>query len=84
MLKGAAPSLSSSSKGAGKGGNGVGMLMWGLTLRHGWGVPKDEKAAFKWLRRAAEMATDDLELTRQRGGAEVNVLQVGRHWECGG
>jgi TPR repeat protein len=60
----------------GKGGNGVGMLMWGLTLRHGWGVPKDEKAAFKWLRRAAEMATDDLEVTRQRGGAEVNLLQV--------
>lgn len=50
------------------GGCGVGMLMWGLTLRHGWGVPQDEKAAFKWLRRAAENAVEDLEGSRKSGG----------------
>lgn len=49
------------------GGSGAGMLMWGLTLRHGWGVAKDEKMAFKWLRRAAEGATSDLEKGRGKG-----------------
>jgi TPR repeat protein len=43
------------------GGCGVGMLMWGLSLRHAWGVEKDERAAFWWLRRAAECAVEDLE-----------------------
>lgn len=40
------------------------MLMWGLTLRHGWGVPKDEKKGFGWLRKAAEGAVRDLEAAR--------------------
>ncbi|KAK7472929.1 hypothetical protein VKT23_001034 [Stygiomarasmius scandens] len=43
------------------GGCGVGKLMWGLTLRHGWGCDKNEKEGFKWLRKAAEEAVDDLE-----------------------
>ncbi|KAI3998369.1 hypothetical protein K525DRAFT_281491 [Schizophyllum commune Loenen D] len=30
-----------------QGGCGVGMLMWGLALRHGWGVPRDEKGGFR-------------------------------------
>ncbi|EMD41354.1 hypothetical protein CERSUDRAFT_120480 [Gelatoporia subvermispora B] len=46
------------------GGCGVGMLMWGLTQRHGWGCAKSEKAGFKWLRRAAEVAVGDLEQAR--------------------
>ncbi|KAF8508480.1 hypothetical protein JB92DRAFT_3083880 [Gautieria morchelliformis] len=46
------------------GGCGVGMLMWGLSLRHAWGTAKDEKAAFRWLRRAAEAAVGDLESAR--------------------
>ncbi|EEB97390.1 hypothetical protein MPER_03301, partial [Moniliophthora perniciosa FA553] len=46
------------------GGCGVGMLMWGLTLRHGWGVSKDEKKGFGWLRKAAEGAVRDLEAAR--------------------
>ena len=49
------------------GGCAVGMLMWGLALRHGWGVPKDEQRAFKWLKRAAEHAVVDL----QAGGGNV-------------
>ncbi|KAF8918966.1 hypothetical protein CPB85DRAFT_1213203 [Mucidula mucida] len=44
-----------------QGGCGVGMLMWGLTLRHGWGCKKDEKNGFTWLRKAAELAVADLE-----------------------
>lgn len=43
---------------------GMGMLMWGLTLRHGWGVKKDEKGGFGWVRRAAEGAVRDLERLR--------------------
>jgi TPR repeat protein len=34
------------------------MLMWGLALRHGWGIPQREKDAFMWLRKAAEGALD--------------------------
>ena len=41
------------------------MLMYGLTLRHGWGCPQDEKAGFAWLRRAAEAAVGDLERFRR-------------------
>jgi hypothetical protein len=47
-----------------KGASGVGMLMWGLTLRHGWGCEKNEKKGFSWLRRAAEAAVGDLEKAR--------------------
>lgn len=46
------------------GGCGVGMLMYGLTLRHGWGCEKNEKSGFKWLRKAAESAVEDLESVR--------------------
>ncbi|KAJ3751203.1 HCP-like protein [Lentinula detonsa] len=50
------------------GGCGVGMLMWGLTLRHGWGCKKDEKGGFMWVRKAAEGAVADLERARMSGG----------------
>ena len=50
------------------GGCGVGMLMWGLTLRHGWGVEMSEAKGFKWLRRAAELAVGDLEKAQGVGG----------------
>lgn len=43
------------------GGTPFGMLMWGLSLRHGWGVPKDEKQGFEWCRKACEIAVGDLE-----------------------
>lgn len=59
-----------------KGGCGIGMLMWGLTLRHGWGCPKDEKKGFKWLRRAAESAVEDLENARIRGSLDPQAIQV--------
>jgi hypothetical protein len=53
-----------------RGGCGAGMLMYGLALRHGWGVPKDEKAAFAWLTKAARYTTEILE--------SVNKLEKGK------
>lgn len=58
------------------GGCGVGMLMYGLTLRHGWGCVKNEKAGFKWLRKAAEHAVEDLERVRMNGDMDVRVVEV--------
>ncbi|KAI0297499.1 hypothetical protein B0F90DRAFT_1619121, partial [Multifurca ochricompacta] len=55
------------------GGSGVGMLMWGLTLRHGWGCPKNESLGFSWLRRAAEAAVGDLE--RARTGIDTSAVR---------
>ncbi|PLW06272.1 hypothetical protein PCANC_27762 [Puccinia coronata f. sp. avenae] len=43
------------------GGCGAGMLMWGLSLRHGWGCQVHEARAFKWLQKAAESVIDDLD-----------------------
>jgi hypothetical protein len=59
-----------------QGGCGVGMLMWGLTLRHGWGCAKNEKLAFKWLQKAAEYALGDLEATRVKGIKDTSVVKV--------
>jgi hypothetical protein len=58
-----------------QGGCGVGMIMWGLTLRHGWGCAKNEKQGFKWLQKAAESAVDDLE--KAQGGIDSRAVQVG-------
>ncbi|KAF7367526.1 hypothetical protein MSAN_00815600 [Mycena sanguinolenta] len=58
------------------GGCGVGMLMWGLALRHGWGCTKNEKQGFKWLRRAAEHAVSDLESARQGGAIDDGAVQT--------
>ncbi|KAJ7185572.1 hypothetical protein C8R46DRAFT_937083 [Mycena filopes] len=58
------------------GGCGVGMLMWGLALRHGWGCAKNEKHGFKWLRRAAESAVSDLEAARKGGEIEEGAVQT--------
>jgi len=40
------------------------MLMYGLSLRHGWGCTKNEQLGFKWVRKAAESAVGDLEKLR--------------------
>ncbi|CAE6451534.1 unnamed protein product [Rhizoctonia solani] len=56
-----------------EGGCGVGMLMWGLSLRHGWGCRKDERNGFKWLRKAAEAAVTDLE--GARSGEEAKAVK---------
>ena len=56
------------------GGCGTGMLMWGLAQRHGWGCPQSEAKGFKWLRKAAELAVDDLE--HKRPGMDSSVIKV--------
>ncbi|MBW0487331.1 hypothetical protein O181_027046 [Austropuccinia psidii MF-1] len=43
------------------GGCGAGMLMWGLSLRHGWGCQVNEARAFKWLQKAAESVIETLD-----------------------
>ena len=55
------------------GGCGVGMLMWGLAQRHGWGCPQNEASGFRWLRRAAEVAVEDLE--KARAGADSGAVK---------
>jgi hypothetical protein len=52
------------------------MLMYGLSLRHGWGCTRNEKAGFKWLRKAAEHAVEDLERVRMNGDIDVRVIEV--------
>ena len=58
-----------------RGGCGAGMVMWGLSLRHGWGCEKDEARGFSWLQRAAEGAITDLESSR-KGGLDTCGVQV--------
>ncbi|KAI6022599.1 hypothetical protein EDC04DRAFT_3117797 [Pisolithus marmoratus] len=58
-----------------QGGCGVGMLMWGLALRHGWGCEKNEKSGFKWLAKAAESAVADLERARQGRGFDAKAVK---------
>ncbi len=58
------------------GGCGVGMLMWGLAQRHGWGCPKDEATGFKWLRRAAELAVTDMEKGQHGDMSAVRVSMI--------
>lgn len=38
------------------GGCVVGMCMWGMTLREGWGARKDPRKGFEWIQRAAARA----------------------------
>lgn len=57
------------------------MLMWGLALRHAWGVKKDEREGFRWLRRAAGRAVEGLEAAydgKQHAGGSFELLVVGR------
>ena len=60
-----------------QGGCGVGMLMYGLSLRHGWGCPRNEKSGFHWLKKAAELALADLEKGKQGvQGVDPMVIRV--------
>lgn len=53
------------------GGCGLGMLMWALSLRHGWGCEPDTERAYRWLRLAAETLVTDLNVLK----AEI------KHWD---
>ena len=67
--------------GRGDEGSAVGMLMWGLSLRHGWGVTKDEPLAFKWLKAAAEHAVVDLQKEAAKSGKEVVRVSPTYSWK---
>ncbi|GAA5889125.1 hypothetical protein JCM6882_009748 [Rhodosporidiobolus microsporus] len=43
------------------GGCGAGMLMYGLTLRHGWGCQVNAQLGFRYLQMAAESVVEDLD-----------------------
>lgn len=66
------------------GGCGFGMLMWGLALRHGWGVKRDEKIGFAWVRQAADAAVGDLEAAVNGVEADAVKVSVILHscWAC--
>lgn len=51
-----------------RGGCGSGMLLWGLTLRHGWGCAVDPARGFAFLQKAAETVVDDLDSVVASGG----------------
>lgn len=58
----------------------IGMLMWGLALRHAWGVKKDEREGFRWLRRAAGRAVEGLEAAydgKTHAGKYSGCVEVG-------
>ncbi|ORE06735.1 HCP-like protein [Rhizopus microsporus var. microsporus] len=40
--------------------NPLGMFLYGVSLRHGWGCKKNEHLAFQYLQKAAEHAVEDL------------------------
>ncbi|KNZ58830.1 hypothetical protein VP01_1852g2 [Puccinia sorghi] len=42
------------------GGSGVGMLMWALALRHGWGCPVNTLKALGWLQLSVETLLSEL------------------------
>ncbi|GAA6043957.1 hypothetical protein JCM8097_004888 [Rhodosporidiobolus ruineniae] len=43
------------------GGCGAGMLMYGLTLRHGWGCAVNAQLGFRYIQMAAESVVEDLD-----------------------
>lgn len=58
----------------------MGMCMWGMALREGWGVRKDQKRGFEWISRAASragelMATDSKSREAQRTEAELKAIR---------
>ncbi|KAI7870404.1 hypothetical protein BDF14DRAFT_1773941 [Spinellus fusiger] len=40
--------------------NPIGMFLYGVSLRHGWGAKRNEHLAFQYLQKAAEIAIVDL------------------------
>lgn len=54
------------------GGCALGMVMWGLTLRHGWGMRKDEQRGFVWLRKGVERALKEWESVQGKAAGGMN------------
>ncbi|CAM0142611.1 hypothetical protein VKS41_002837 [Umbelopsis sp. WA50703] len=74
-------------------GSPLGMFLYGVSLRHGWGCKKNEKTAFQYLQKAAESAVLDLNnlsstvnMSAARGELVMAIYELGvsfRHgWGC--
>lgn len=72
-----------------EGGCVVGMCMWGMALREGWGVRKDQMKGFDWIGRAAakagemmagsqEVVKSDAELKAIRSELKLSVYELGK------
>ena len=56
----------------------MGMCMWGMTLREGWGARKDPRKGFEWIQRAASKAGEMMKETpggRGRTEAELKAVR---------
>ncbi|KAF8929598.1 hypothetical protein BGZ58_008820 [Dissophora ornata] len=60
---------------AAKGENPVGQLMYGLSLRHGWGCAPNPKDAIIYLQRAAAYAMSELKELMPGSSANIKALQ---------
>ncbi|WVF66187.1 hypothetical protein IAT40_000927 [Kwoniella sp. CBS 6097] len=62
---------------AAEGGSATGRMYWGLALRHGWGVAKDERRAFVELRQACEesLAEGGMDFHRSPGANKLTSQQ---------
>lgn len=72
-----------------QGGCVVGMCMWGMALREGWGVRKDPKRGAEWIQRAARKAGEmmgnesntpksEQELKAIRSELKLSVYELGK------
>ncbi|KAG1229402.1 hypothetical protein G6F67_007178 [Rhizopus microsporus] len=71
----------------------MGMFLYGISIRHGWGCKKNEHLAFQYLQKAAEHAVEDLEgfsntvnTSAAKGELIMAIYELGvsfRHgWGC--
>ncbi|OCF45224.1 hypothetical protein I317_01027 [Kwoniella heveanensis CBS 569] len=62
---------------AAEGGSATGRMYWGLALRHGWGVAKDERRAFIELRQACDesLAEGGMDFHRSPGANKLTSQQ---------
>ena len=58
-------------------GNPNGMLLFGISLRHGWGCRPDPNRAFLYLQRAAESAVDQLNPNPSQNNADMRKAARG-------
>lgn len=57
------------------GGCVVGMCMWGMTLREGWGARKDPRKGFEWIQRAASKAGEMMQDVSRKTEAEIKAIR---------
>ncbi|WVR03490.1 hypothetical protein IAU60_000481 [Kwoniella sp. DSM 27419] len=62
---------------AAQGGSATGRMYWGLALRHGWGVARDDKRAFTELRQACDdsLAEGAVDFHQSPGASKLTKQQ---------